>query len=149
VPPIVIDTRAPSVSPPGPVPGPRALTPSPLGLIPTRLSFSDELASLGAPQSPAAHFTASNNETPQAIRFRIAVAPTGVVRYCLPMNSSGDASLDEQARQYLAVTRFLPKANAAAQPPPGASDVWGTATLDWGNDVTRPAGAGPLPSPSP
>lgn len=145
VPPIVIDTRAPSMSPPGPVPGPRPLAPSPFGRISTRLFFSDEFAALGAPESPPAHFTASNNETPQAIRFRISVAPSGVVRYCFPLNSSGDTSLDEQARQSLALTRFRP--GDAAQPPPDPADVWGTATLDWGNDLMRPTAASPSPSP--
>lgn len=145
VPPIVVDTGGPSVSPPGPVPGPRRLTPPPLGRISTRFSFSDELTAIGAPESQATQFIASNNETPQAIRFRVAVASSGLVRYCFPLNSSGDTSLDEQARQYLVLTRFRP--DAAAQPPADAADIWGTAILDWGNDLTRPTAASPSPSP--
>ncbi len=141
----IIDTRAPSVHPPGPVPAPRALSPRPFGPMASRVSFSDEFSVLGNARLPEAHFSASNSETPQAIRFRIAVGSNGEVRHCFPMNSSGDASLDEQARQHLALVRFSP----SASPPSSADqpDIWGIATVEWGNDVARlPAPARPTPA---
>jgi hypothetical protein len=136
-PPLVIDTRAPSVHPPGPVPAPRAVSPPVLLPIATRISFSDELSSLGKARMAPANFNASNQETPQAIRFRIAVAPNGEVRHCFPLNSSGDPALDEQARRQVVLARFAPVAAATVKP--GESDVWGIATVEWGNDVARPA----------
>lgn len=136
-PPFQFDTRAPSIHPPGPVPLPGRKSPAPLDKIATRISFSDEFAALGTPGWPSAHFAASNNETPQAILFRIAVGSTGEVRHCFPLNSSGDAALDERARQQLALVRFSP--GAADQTKAAPSDIWGIATVDWGNDITRPA----------
>ena len=133
-PPFVVETRAPSVHPPGPVPTPHAQSPTPLGQIATRLSFSDELAPMGTAQLPTRQFLASNKETPQAIRFRISVTATGEIRHCFPLNSSGDPALDEQARQYLALGRFNPPTQEEE-----ASDTWGIATIDWGNDVGRPS----------
>src|SRR5437764_10686624 len=49
------------------------------------------------------------------------------------LTSSGDAGLDELARQHLALGRF--PARAAAN---GDSLVWGIATIEWGNDVGGP-----------
>ena len=115
-----------------------------MGPVSSRVLFSDELGRLGAVALPVAQFAASNNESPQALQFRIAVGPRGDVRYCFPLNSSGDPALDEQARQHLAHARFASPAVG-----PAGSDqllVWGVATLEWGNDVARPA---PSPSPSP
>ncbi len=145
-PPLVLDTRAPSVYPPGPAPTARPASPATFGTLATRVSFSDEFASFAAPNWPAAHFSASNRETPQAVRFRIAIGASGEVRHCFPLNSSGDPSLDEQARQHLTLLRFGPPAGGAA--PSDPSDTWGIATLDWGNDVTRPAApASPASAP--
>ena len=136
----IIDTRAPSVHPPGPVPVPRASSPRPFGQIASLVSFSDEFSVLGTANLPAAHFSASNSETPRAVRFRIAVGSNGEVRHCFPINSSGDTSLDEQARQHLALARFSP--NASTPPSADQPDIWGIATVDWGNDVAR------LPAPA-
>jgi hypothetical protein len=143
LPPLVPDTRAPSAHPPGPVPtSPRAPAPE-IGVVPTRVSFSEELESFGAATLPAAQFTASNHESPEALRFRIAVNGRGEVRYCFPLNSSGDALLDGQARQQIVLGRFATRA-------PGAeSDAdslgWGIATVQWGNDVTPPESSHPKP----
>jgi hypothetical protein len=143
-PPYLPDTRIPSIYPPGPVPSPRPEPPRQFGRIPTQISISDGLWGFGAPKIAASNFTASNNETPQAIRFRIAVSPEGVVRHCFPLNSSGDAALDNQARQQLMSARFGPK----TQGPDGLlSDTWGIATVDWGNDVTRPSAVRNQPAP--
>jgi hypothetical protein len=79
----------------------------------------------------------------------------GEVRYCFLQSSSGDAALDEQARKYLALTRFpairnspAPARNASPSDAGGstvASLTWGIATLEWGNDLAPP----PSPSPGP
>src|SRR5438093_40342 len=79
---------------------------------------------------------ASNEEMPETIRFRVGVSKLGEIRYCFPVNSSGDSALDEQARLYVAHCRFSQNtANA------GKADsflAWGTATIVWGNDIARP-----------
>jgi hypothetical protein len=143
-PPFEIDTRAPSAHPPGAVPAPRPASPPPLARMATRISFSDEISSLGSAQMAPLTFTASNQETPQAIQFRIAVGPDGEVRHCFPLDSSGDSALDEQARRQIVLTRFRPEhSNILTGDRP---DVWGMATVEWGNDITRPTAAG-KPSP--
>jgi hypothetical protein len=91
------------------------------------------------------HFTASNPESPQAIRFRIGLSRQGDVRYCFPLNSSGDPALDEQARQRLEVVRLPP--SSAGDSGDAQSLVWGIATVEWGNDVTRPQ-SGPSSTPA-
>lgn len=143
-PPFAPDTRIPSIYPPAPVPSPRPEPPRQFGKIPTQISMSEELSEFGTAQFAAAHFTASNNETPQAVRFRIAVNPAGVVRHCFPLNSSGDAALDQQARQHLITARFNPKTRTAED---SSSETWGIATLEWGNDVTAPSAAHNQPAP--
>jgi hypothetical protein len=144
-PPLVIDTRAPSVHPPGAVPAPRPASPPPLARISTRISFSDEVSSIGPARMGPVVFAASNQETPQAIRFRIAVAADGAVQHCFPLNSSGDPALDEQARRQVVLSRF-PSRDATA-PQTDTSDVWGIATVEWGNDVARPTAPGKVSSP--
>jgi hypothetical protein len=137
-PPFVIDTRAPSVHPPDVVPTSRTESPPSLAPIATRLSFSEELSALGSAQMPRGSFTASNQETPQAVSFRIAVAQTGEVRHCFPLNTSGDPALDEQARRQIVLARFH---STGATGPKRDQDVWGIATVEWGNDIARPARA--------
>ena len=136
IPPPVPDTRAPSVFPPGPVPTLRRQPAPAAGVVPSRASFSSELAVFKAPTLPAPRFVASTSESPRAARFRIGLSRTGEVRHCFLMESSGDPALDEQAREHLSLARFpqAPAPSSAAVP----SMVWGTATVDWGNDVTHP-----------
>jgi hypothetical protein len=143
-PPLIPDTRAPSSLPPGPVPMSHRQPPPAVGSIATRISYSEELSNLGPAARPVPHFSASNNESAQAIRFRIGVSPQGEVRYCFLLETSGDSALDEQVRQNLLLGRFSQKSA-------GASDgdqplVWGIATVEWGNDIARPA---PRPSSTP
>ena len=132
LPPPIVDLRMPSSQPPGPVPIAREAAP-PSGRTPTTVSFSDEFAAFGAPNSPTPSFILSTSEPPQAIRFRVALGPRGDVRYCFPLNTSGDAALDEQARRYLALCRFPPRSTMAEQA--DHSLVWGIATVEFGNDV--------------
>jgi hypothetical protein len=144
IPPLNPNTRAPSSQPPGPVPMARRQARAEVAPAPTRILFSEELANLGEVHLAAPHFAASSNEAPQSVQFRIGVDPRGEIRFCFPINSSGDSALDEQARQHLLLARF-PKAPAAA-PTGDRSLFWGVAIFEWGNDVVHPAPASPTGS---
>jgi hypothetical protein len=102
-------------------------------------------------------FAASTGELPAAARFRVGVGPTGEIRYCFPLTSSGDRSLDEQAREYLALCRFSPRASSAQATTAARSAsstqtdgnlVWGMATIAWGSDV-EPVPKGSTSTPTP
>jgi hypothetical protein len=136
LPPFEVDSRAPDSQPPGPVPFIRQQSAPAAGPIPTSVSFSSELDGLGVATLPALKFEASTGETPEEIRFRVAVNRLGEIRFCFPMNSSGDPALDEQARLYLARCRF-PK-SAPDDSKPDALLTWGIATIEWGRDTSRP-----------
>jgi hypothetical protein len=146
LPPMITNLRAPSSQPPGAVPilHPPAL--STVGTVKTSVSFSNELDALGSPSLPQPNFSASNNESPENVRFRIAVDDGGEIRYCFLLNPSGDAALDEQARHYLISCRFPGKSSstktaaASATPTSDKDDApltWGVATIEWGSDVSR------------
>jgi hypothetical protein len=124
IPPKDPDTRAPSSQPPGPVRIGRRQAGAAKTRTPTRILFSEELTQLGEVHLPAPQFAAASNEAPQAVRFRIAVNRNGEIRYCFPINSSGDAALDG---------RPSPAAPARDEPL-----IWGLATVEWGNDVAQP-----------
>ena len=140
LPPAPPTLRIPSSRPPAPVEPPRGPAQVVPRVTPTAIRFSPELEALGSAQVPELRFTASGEESPETAQFRIAVNEHGEVRHCFVQNSSGDAALDEQARKYLALTRF-----SILHPPSSilASLTWGTATLEWGNDV------GPSSAPNP
>lgn len=141
IPPSQPDLRVPSPLPPAPVPFPSGQAPSPLPVVKTSLAFSQEINTLGAPLVPEMHFTASTHEPPETAQFRVAVSPTGEVRYCFLQTSSGDAALDEQARKYLALCRFE---TTTAQVPDSADSLsWGSATVQWGSDLVTPKGTAP------
>jgi hypothetical protein len=141
VPPVAVDLSMPHSQPPGAVPQFR-LPPRPaFRAIPTSVIFSGEGAKLGAPVLPSRKFIASGSEAPQNMRFRIAISSRGDVRYCFPVDSSGDSALDQQARTYLALCRF--PSSAATE-----SLTWGIASVQWGNDVARPEPAS-TSSPTP
>jgi hypothetical protein len=136
LPPFEVDSRAPDSQPPGAVPFKRQQSASAAGPISTSVSFSSELNRLGVATLPPLKFVASTGEAPEAIRFRVAVSGLGEIRYCFPMNSSGDPELDEQARLYLARCRF-----SRHTPGDGKSEaplIWGIATIEWGSDIARP-----------
>src|SRR5207249_10782408 len=126
----------PRARPPAAVPFvPRQLAPA-MSATPTSVSFSKELDGLGAPNLPAPNFSASSNEAPESVRFRVAVGDRGEIRYCFPLNSSGDPALDEQARRYLALCRFSQSSISGEKI--DRSLTWGIATVGWGNDVAHP-----------
>jgi len=136
LPPFEVDSRAPDSQPPGLVPFMRQQGAPAAGSIPTFVSFSSELNGLGVATLPPLKFNASTEETPEAIRFRVAVSRLGEIRFCFPMNSSGDPALDKQARLYLVRCRFLKSAPDDGMP--DALLTWGIATIEWGTDITRP-----------
>lgn len=136
LPPLKPDLRIPSSRPPGAV---RSVSRKPMPARPagkTLISFSKEFDQFGAPTLPQTGFTASNGETPETLRFRVAVNQLGEVRYCFAMNSSGDPVLDEQARFQIVRSRFSGSRGSGDQP--GSPLVWGVATIQWGSDVARP-----------
>jgi hypothetical protein len=136
LPPLQVDSRAPDSQPPGAVPFVRQKNVPAGESIATSVSFSSELNAFGVATLPPLKFVASNGETPEAIRFRVAVSRFGEIRFCFPINSSRDPALDEQARLYLARCRF-PK-SARGDGKPDALLTWGTATIEWGSDIARP-----------
>lgn len=138
------DLSVPSARPPAPVERPSAQIQTTPKISQTTLQFSSELEALGTVQGLEMKFAASGRESPQAAQFRIAVNDKGEVRYCFLQTSSGDAALDDQARKYLALSRFSPIANRKSQI---VNDlIWGTATVEWGNDITAPPSPGPTKS---
>lgn len=143
---LIVDLRTPSSQPPGAVPMIRRQPTPAIGAIPTTVSFSEEVAVLGAPNLPSPKFAASNKESAQSVRFRVAVSSAGEIRHCFPLNSSGDPALDEQARSYLAFCRFPARSTSGAKNERAL--VWGVAAIEWGNDITR-APETPTSTPAP
>jgi hypothetical protein len=136
LPPLEVDSRAPDSQPPAAVPFMREKSAFAAGSIPTSVLFSNELKAFGPVTLPELKFVSSNGETPEAIRFRVGVNGLGEIRYCFPMNSSGDPGLDEQARLYLTRCRF--SRGGMGDPKLDASLTWGIATIEWGTDIARP-----------
>jgi hypothetical protein len=139
VPPSTPDPAVPSARPPAPVEAPRAPIQLVAQIAPTIVRWSTELEMFGAMQSAEIKFTASGNESPQAAHFRVAVNENGAVHYCFLEKSSGDAALDEQAREYLVLGRFSAVRNPQFAIRNGL--VWGMATIEWGNDIAAPPAA--------
>jgi hypothetical protein len=140
--------RIPSAHPPAPVEKPSAPVQIVTRPAATAIRFSPELDSLITPQTPELKFAASTREPPETARFVVAVNEKGEVRYCFVQTSSGDAALDEQARKYLALTRFPAFRNSPNSTIPGLA--WGFANVEWGNDLTPPVKTSPnLTSPAP
>jgi hypothetical protein len=133
LPPLKPDLRIPSCRPPTAVHSVSRKSVSARGTARTYISFSKELDQFGAPSLPQSGFAPSNEETAETLRFRVAVNDLGEIRYCFPINSSGDPALDEQAR--LQVVRSRSSLNRQTGTKPGSSLVWGTATIQWGSNV--------------
>ena len=151
-PPLTVDLRIPSAQTPGPVPASLRPPANPIGVVPTKVTFSNELDRLGQPKFAPTDFKASTHEPAQNAQFRIGVDRQGAVVYCFRLISSGDAVLDEQAREYLALCRFpgMPVLFARSSldgsgskvegsTSNGESLVWGIATIEWGNDIAQPS----------
>ena len=135
LPPLKPDLRVPSSQPPGAVHSGVRKTASARGSPTTVISFSSELDQFGAPSFPQSRFAASFEETPETVRFRVAVSDLGEIRYCFPINSSGDPALDEQARLQVVRSRFSQNKQTGNRP--DSALVWGMATIQWGSDVAR------------
>jgi hypothetical protein len=138
-PPVPLKPAIPSAQPPAPVQEPSGPAQPAPKISPTAMRFSPELEALGARSDPAMKFSASRREAPQVAQFRLAVNEHGEVRFCLLETSSGDGALDEQARKYLALSRFSPIENRKSK----IENVftWGMATVEWGNDIAVPPAA--------
>ena len=136
LPPLKPDLRIPSSRPPGTVHSIARTTASARGTPRTYISFSKELDEFGTPTVPQSGFATPSEETPETLRFRVAVNDLGEIRYCFPINSSGDPALNEQARLQVVRSRFSP--NRQTDIKSGLSLIWGTATIQWGSDVERP-----------
>ena len=134
LPPLKPDLRIPSSRPPSALRSVARKSVSARGTARTYISFSKELDGFGAPTLPQSGF--ATEETPETLRFRVAVNDLGEIRYCFPINSSGDPTLDEQARLQVVRSRFSQNRRAGTEP--GSSLVWGMATIQWGSDVARP-----------
>jgi hypothetical protein len=144
LPPPPAPLRIPSAHPPAPVEKPVSPTQIITKSVPTVIRFSRDLESLIAAQTPELKFSASGREAPEAAQFVVAVNDKGDVRYCFLEVSSGDAALDDQARKYLAASRFPAVRNSAAAAL--APLIWGRATIEWGNDIAPPPSAAPTPT---
>jgi hypothetical protein len=130
------DLRVPTAQPPGAVHPVSRRTGSAKSNARTYISFSKELDQLGTPVVPQSGFGTLAEETPDTLRFRVAVNNLGEIRYCFPINSSGDPALDEQARLQVIRSRFQQNRQTGAEP--GSFLVWGLATIQWGSDAARP-----------
>ncbi|MEP6698175.1 MAG: hypothetical protein ABJB09_00450 [Verrucomicrobiota bacterium] len=141
--PLKSDLRVPSARPPAAVERRREQRPVVATITATAIRFSEEFETLGSARVPEMKFAASTHESPQAAHFSIAANENGEVRFCFLQISSGDPQLDEQARNYLVLSRFSPIANRKSQI---ANDfIWGTATIEWGNDIALPPPANVAP----
>jgi len=147
LPPFNVSVATPDAFPPGPVRVFGKGNTSAWPKIATHVSFSDELNGFGPINLSATQFTGSTSEPPDSVRFRVAVNPSGEIRYCFRIDSSGDSILDEQARLWLVRSRFSKKSPAVATNVAEENLVWGIATVEWGNDVTLPARATPTAAP--
>ncbi|MFL6500458.1 MAG: hypothetical protein ACJ8LL_07050 [Candidatus Udaeobacter sp.] len=136
LPPLKPDLRIPSSQPPGAVHSITRTTASARGMLRTYISFSKELDEFETATVTQSGFLTSIEETPETLRFRVAVNDFGEIRYCFPINSSGDPALDEQARSQIVRSRLSPNKRSGAKP--GSPLVWGMATIQWGSDVARP-----------
>jgi len=139
LPPLKPDLRIPTSRPPGAVRSVAQKTASTRGTARTYISFSREFDQFGPAVLPESGFATSAEETPETLWFRVAVNNLGEIRYCFPINSSGDPKLDEQARLAVVRSRFTQNSQA------GAALVWGTATIQWGSDTARPPQAAATP----
>jgi hypothetical protein len=136
LPPLKPDLRIPSSRAPEAVRSLSLETPPATTKVRTSISFSKDFDQFGVSSVPSSRFVASNEETPDTLRFRVAVNAFGEIRYCFAIDSSGDPALDEEARLQVIRSRFAP--NSRMGESPGSPLVWGIATIQWGNDVVRP-----------
>lgn len=134
LPPWGVVPLAPAAMPPAPVPDAPSAKSASLVVAPTALYFSDPLRDLKVAH-PDLKFRLTSREAPESARFRLAVDSSGAVRYTFLEQSSGDATLDAQARQVLAQSRFQMGAR------PTQDLLWATATFEFGTDLELPPGA--------
>lgn len=141
LPPATAEVVERSSMPPGPVPMGTPIPEPPPVVVSTTISFSGALRD-NAFTSPPLVFRATQRDAPQDAQFRVGVDRAGIVRYCLLATSSGDATLDEQARRALTLCRF----QAPAAPLlPNDKLTWSIATVNFGTDLQLPPPAETAP----
>lgn len=121
--------------PPAPVPVSRAPSTLPLQPVASRVVFSEKLVARLSLPADVRQLSRSNNEAPQPTHLLIAVNASGIVQHSFVTQPSGDALLDEEARAALGRSRFAPGESSEL--------TWGTAVIEWGNDVVHAAKASP------
>src|SRR5205807_9952114 len=72
-PPLTVDLRIPSAQPPGSVPARVRAPANAIGVVSTKVTFSNEFDRLGQPKFVATNFRASTHEPAQNAQFRIAL----------------------------------------------------------------------------
>src|SRR5437867_3811267 len=85
LPPLRPDLRIPSSQPPSAVRSVVRKAASAKGTAKTYISFSKELDQFGPPMLPQSSFATYTEDTPETLRFRIAVNKFGEIRYCFPI----------------------------------------------------------------
>ena len=147
LPPLLPDLSIPSSAAIGPVRLPRmkAIVSAPGLSRKTTANFADLPAALGEPVFPDFTFRLIRPDAPANARFRVAIDEHGAIRFCFLIESSGDPALDEQARNFLQLSRLQTKENSPVTN--GTALFWTTATILWGNDLAPSSGPSPSSSP--
>lgn len=133
-----VDLTIPSSIAIGDIRAPRPKMPPLIVAQKTTAQFADAASELGPASFPDFVFHFNRPDAPANARYRVAIAKNSVI-HCFLIESSGDPTLDEEARNFLLLSRF-PAAAA------GGETLWTTATILWGNDLVLPR---PSPSPTP
>jgi hypothetical protein len=147
LPPLLPDLSIPSSAAIEPVRLPRMkANASALGLArKTTANFADLPAALSEPVFADFKFRLTRPDAPANARFRVAIDGHGAIRFCFLIESSGDPTLDEQARNFLQLCRLRTKADSPLTN--GSALFWTTATILWGNDLAPSSGPSPNSSP--
>lgn len=111
----------------------------------TTANFADLPAALGDPVFADFKFRLTRSDAPANARFRVAIDERGAIRFCFLIESSGDPALDEQARNFLQLSRLKTKENSPVTN--GTTLFWTTATILWGNDLAPSSGPSANSSP--
>jgi hypothetical protein len=135
------DLAVPSSAAIGQMPRPRLKAALPLMPRKTAAVFSDLPAQLSSPVFPVFAFHLSRADAPANARFRVAIDSGGAIQYCFLIESSGDPALDDEARKFLMLCRFVSPGEGDATNPAAKTDGhlrWSVATILWGNDFSSP-----------
>ena len=96
--------------------------------VPTRITFSRDLAARAPRAEPAWSFDPRATAPLESATYLIGVTDRGEVRYVFLQHSSGEPALDAQIAAQLPRLDFQPAETPIA---------WGMATVAWGDDAYR------------